>query len=63
MPPIPADKLTAAAQQAAIQGVQGGALGRHFRSLRPAAPQSEAMTRTRALGDYMRFRSARCRRG
>ena len=57
MPPIPADKLTAA-QQAAITEFKAARSADISGPFVPLLRSPEAMTRTRALGDYMRFRSA-----
>jgi 4-carboxymuconolactone decarboxylase len=57
MPPIPADKLTAA-QQAAISEFKAARSADISGPFVPLLRSPEAMTRTRALGDYMRFRSA-----
>ena len=57
MPPIPADKLTAA-QQEAIKEFKTARSVDISGPFVPLLRSPEAMTRTRALGDYMRFRSA-----
>ena len=57
MPPIPADKLTAA-QQAAIAEFKAARSVDISGPFVPLLRSPEAMTRTRALGDYMRYRSA-----
>jgi 4-carboxymuconolactone decarboxylase len=57
MPPIPADKLTAA-QQAAITEFKAARSVEISGPFVPLLRSPEAMTRTRALGDYMRYRSA-----
>ena len=57
MPPIPADTLTAA-QQAAIAEFKAARSVDISGPFVPLLRSPEAMTRTRALGDYMRYRSA-----
>jgi len=57
MPPIAADKLTAA-QQAAMSEFKAARSADISGPFVPLLRSPEAMTRTRALGDYMRFRSA-----
>jgi 4-carboxymuconolactone decarboxylase len=57
MPPIPTDQLTAA-QQAAIKEFKAARSADISGPFVPLLRSPEAMTRVRALGDYMRFRSA-----
>src|SRR5215211_5864905 len=57
MPPIPADQLTAA-QQAAITEFKAARSAEISGPFVPLLRSPEALTRTRALGDYMRYRSA-----
>jgi 4-carboxymuconolactone decarboxylase len=57
MPPISADKLTAA-QQAAIKEFKAARSVDISGPFVPLLRSPEAMTRVRALGDYMRYRSA-----
>jgi 4-carboxymuconolactone decarboxylase len=57
MPPIAADKLTAA-QQAAIAEFKAARSAEISGPFVPLLRSPEALTRVRALGDYMRFRSA-----
>ena len=57
MPPIAADKLTAA-QQTAIKEFKTARSADISGSFLPLLRSPEAMMRVRALGDYMRFRSA-----
>jgi len=57
LPPIAAEKLTAA-QQAAIAEFKAARSAEISGPFVPLLRSPEAMTRTRALGDYLRFRSA-----
>ena len=57
MPPIAADQLSAA-QQAAISEFRAARSADISGPFVPLLRSPEAMTRVRALGDYMRFRSA-----
>src|SRR5262245_27602606 len=57
MPPIAAEKLTAA-QQTAVAEFKAARSAEISGPFIPLLRSPEAMTRTRALGDYLRFRSA-----
>ena len=57
MPPIAADKLTAA-QQAAVAEFKAARSAEISGPFVPLLRSPEALSRVRALGDYMRFRSA-----
>jgi len=57
MPPLAAEKLTVA-QQAAIAEFKAARSAEISGPFIPLLRSPEAMTRTRALGDYLRFRSA-----
>jgi hypothetical protein len=61
MPPIPADKLTAA-QHKAIEEFKAARSADITGPFIPLLRSPEVMTRARAMGDYLRSR-ARCRRG
>src|SRR3954466_14132486 len=57
LPPIPPDRLTAAQKQAIAEfkAARGGAISGPFV---PLLRSPEVMTRARAMGDYLRYKSA-----
>src|SRR6478752_3716925 len=57
MPPIPADKLTAA-QRAAIEEFKTARSAEISGPFVPLLRSPEVMTRARAMGDYLRFKSS-----
>src|SRR6478672_5238594 len=57
MPPIPADRLTAA-QRAAIEEFKAARSAEISGPFVPLLRSPEVMTRARAMGDYLRYKSA-----